>query len=54
MTKQGYRYRVTGNMKFMVDDIIDDNEQDIRDYIADDPGGNIDWAKKMVILKSVN
>ena len=46
MTKQGYRYRVTGTMKFMVDDIIDDNEQDIRDYIADDPGGNVDWAKK--------
>ena len=44
--KQAYRYRVTGVMKFMVDDRVDYSEDNIKRCVEEDPGSDINFAQE--------
>ena len=46
MGKQTYRYKAVGVIKFSVEDLIFETEEEARELIYDDPGGNVEFAHK--------
>jgi hypothetical protein len=43
MTQEN-RFKATATVKFSVDDLFCETEQEARAMIYDDPGGNVEWA----------
>ena len=45
MTKEN-QYKATATVKFSIDDLFCETEQEARELVYDDPGKNVEWAHK--------
>lgn len=46
MAKQAYRYKATAVIKFSVEDLFHETEEEAREIFCDDLGGELEWAQK--------
>ena len=43
---QEYQYKAIVTLKFSIDDLFCETEQEAKNMLYDDPGKNVEWAEK--------